>query len=320
MTTNSDGTFYLQNRKNIELSDNINKRQKNLDDFNLSSDNISSTIVGIEGFNNKMTGLMEDGPVAEKNMDDFEELQRLQLIYNRHLQAYNQAVKTLIENSQGYISASNRNNNRFANTFLKDPNGAVGYVTDRGVWKHLPNPTMANSMQGKNGCPMDWANAPTIGPDAGESYSIADAPEGEIVKTGDASLIKGTSTISTQSCRTPGQNMYVINPSETKNRRFVQCSQAPGAYQSDLGSTSINTCAKRAQDMGSNVFQMGQNDGGGKGACYVGGGGNTRNANDCPNVPGVGRMGKVKPGIQTRRRRGWWSWRWIYTWIPGFNT
>jgi hypothetical protein len=299
MTTNSDGKIYLQNRKNIELSDNINKKQKNLDGFNLSDDNISSTIVGIEGFNNKMTGLMEDGPVAEKNMDDFEELKQLQLIFNRQLQAYNQSVKTLAENSQGYISASNRNNNQFADTFLRDPTGAIGYVTDRGVWKHLPNPTMANSMQGKNGCPMNWANAPTIGPDAGEPYSIANAPEGENIKTGGASLIRGTATISNQSCRTAGQNMYVTNPTETKNRRFVQCSQAPGSYQSDLGSTTINACAKRAEDMGSNVFQMGKNNGGGRGACYIGGGGRTRNANDCPDIHGVGRMGKEKPGLTT---------------------
>jgi hypothetical protein len=321
----NSGNFYIQNRKNMEIVE--EKKKNDLDGFN-SFDSTSSRIegiVGIEGFNNKMTGLMEDGPVVKLNMDDFEELKKLQLIYNRHLQAYNQAVKTLVENSQGYISASNRNNNRFANTFLKDPEGAVGYVTDRGVWKHLPNPTMANSMQGKNGCPMDWANAPTVPAKIGSVYSIVDAPEGEIVKTGGASLIKGTSTISNQSCRTAGQNMYVTNPSETKNRRFVQCSQAPGSYQSDLGSTTINACAKRAEDMGSNVFQMGKNNGGGqqgRGACYIGGGGRTRGTNDCPDVPGVGRMGKEKPGRHTRRkqRRRWWSWRWIYTWIPGFNT
>lgn len=316
----NSGNFYIQNRKNMEI---VEEKKKNDLDGSNSFDSTSSRIegiVGIEGFNNKMTGLMEDGPVVKLNMDDFEELKKLQLIYNRQLQAYNQAVKTLAENSQGYISASNRNNNQFANTFLKDPNGAVGYVTDRGVWKHLPNPRMANSMQGKNGCPMDWANAPTIGPDSGEPYSIANAPEGEIVKTGGASLIRGTATISNQSCRTAGQNMYVTNPSETKNRRFVQCSQAPGSYQGDLGSTTINACAKRAEDMGSNVFQMGKNNGGGRGACYIGGGGRTRGTNDCPNVPGVGRMGKEKPGRRTRRRRGWWSWRWIYTWIPGFNT
>tara|TARA_B110000037_G_scaffold221755_1_gene293864 strand:- start:37 stop:1770 length:1734 start_codon:yes stop_codon:yes gene_type:complete len=316
----NSGNFYIQNRKNMEI---VEEKKKNDLDGSNSFDSTSSRIegiVGIEGFNNKMTGLMEDGPVAEKNLDDFEELKKLQLIYNRRLQAYNQAVKTLAENSQGYISASNRNNNQFANTFLRDPTGAVGYVTDRGVWKGMPNPTMANSMQGKNGCPMNWGNAPTVPAKVGSVYSIANAPEGEIVKTGGASLIKGTSTISNQSCRTAGQNMYVTNPSETKNRRFVQCSQAPGSYQGDLGSTTINACAKRAEDMGSNVFQMGKNNGGGRGACYIGGGGRTRGTNDCPNVPGVGRMGKVKPGRHTRRRRGWWSWRWIYTWIPGFNT
>ena len=99
MTTmnNYDGEIYLQNREKIKIANKEEKKQKqkqkqkHLDSFTLSHDNISSTIVGIEGFNNKMTGLMEDGPVAEKNMDDFEELEKLQLIYNRQLQAYNQS-------------------------------------------------------------------------------------------------------------------------------------------------------------------------------------------------------------------------------------
>ena len=35
-------------------------------------------------------------------------------------------------------------------------------------------------MQGKNGCPLNWANAQTIKPDDGQS-SIADAPEGKMI-------------------------------------------------------------------------------------------------------------------------------------------
>ena len=48
--------------------------------------------------------------------------------------------------------------------------------------------------------------------------------------------------------------------------------------------------------MGSNVFQLGPNDGWLNGNCYVGGGGNPLNAQLCPNVPGVGQMGVVQPG------------------------
>jgi hypothetical protein len=254
------------------------------------------------------------GPVAEKNISDFDELKELQTIYNRQLQEYNQALKDLIENSKGYMSASNRNNNKFANTYLKDAGGAVGYVTDRGVWKHLPNPSMGDSMQGKNGCPINWANAPIIKVDAGQSSSIANASEGEIIKMGGESLIKGTSTIMNQSCNSSGQNLYITNPGRTANRRFIECSQNPGSYQSDLGNTTLEACAKRAEDMGSNVFQMGQNVGGGLGACYINGGGNVRNAGDCP-----GQMGKVKQGHWGNTGGSHW-WNWNFGWIPGYKT
>jgi len=146
------------------------------------------------------------GPVATRNMSDFDELKELQTTYNRQLQAYNQAVKDLIENSRGYISASNRNNNRFANTYLKDhTSGATGYVTDRGVWKHLPNPQMGNSMQGKNSCPANWSSAQSAKVDDGQTASIFNASEGEIIKMGGVSIVKGSPTIANQSCSSAGQ-------------------------------------------------------------------------------------------------------------------
>ena len=77
------------------------------------------------------------GPVVEKNLDDFNELKDLQLQFNRELQEYNQAVKDLIENSRDYISASNKSNNEFANKYIRETNGSVGFVTGRGVWKPI---------------------------------------------------------------------------------------------------------------------------------------------------------------------------------------
>ena len=258
------------------------------------------------------------GPVAEKNISDFDELNELQTTYNRQLQEYNQAVKDLIENSRGYVAASNRNNNRFANMYLKDQtSGETGYVTDRGVWKHLPNPQMGNSMQGKNSCPANWSSAQSAKVDDGQTASIFNASEGEIIKMGGVSIVKGSPTIANQSCSSAGQNVYITNPSNTSNRRYVECSQSPGSYQSDLGSTTAEICAKRAEDMGSNVFQLGPNNGGGRGNCYINGGGAPLSDQLCPNVPGAGKMGVAYPGRWERTGRSWW--RWNYRWIPGYN-
>ena len=331
MVTESEnvGRFYIQNRKNTE----IKYQNKNKNSLVNDADNtrgsinrmkedmtqLSSGITGIEGFKGGLNEITDDGPVARENMEDFTELKKLQTKFNRHLQEYNKAIQTLAENSKNYITASNSNNNKFANTFIRDPNGAVGYVTQRGVWKWLPNPTMANSMQGKNGCPSGWSNAPTVSADDGQQYSsIWNAPQGETVKTGGATLIRGTSTILNQSCGSAGQNIYITNPSKTTNRQYIQCSQNPGSYQEDLGSTTLEACAKRAEDMGSNVFQLGPNNGNGTGNCYVGGGGSPLSDQLCPNVPGVGNMGVVQPGSWQQTGQSWW-WSWNYSWIPGYN-
>ena len=310
------GKLYVNNKNPLEKNNESSLDKQ--EGFNVMSNNYTSG----GNTNTDSTGNGEHGEISVKNRAEYKELNELQTTYDRQLQAYNQAVKTLIEESRGYITASNRNNNRFANTYLKDAGGAVGYVTDRGVWKHLPNPQMANSMQGKNGCPLNWASAQTIKPADGQS-SIANAPEGKMINIqGGISLVKGTDTILNQSCTSAGQNIYITNPAPTANRKYVQCSQTAGTFQSDLGSTTIDACAKRAEDMGSNVFQLGPNNGGGRGNCYINGGGNQLNAQLCPNVPGTGQMGVVQPGRSVQSSRGgWWSW-WNWsppTWVPGYS-
>jgi hypothetical protein len=242
------------------------------------------------------------GPVIEKNMDDFEVLKELQIKYYKELQLYNQAVKDLVENSRDYVNASNMNNNKFHNKYVRESNGAVGYVTDRGVWKSLSNPTIANSIQGQNGCPSNWrSNSEPITPDEGQEYSIRTAPIGNIIKMDGQELIKGSNMIQNQSCSNAGQNLYVTEPSIPTAPQYLQCSRNVGSYQSDLGTTTFNRCKQRAADEGSNVFSMGPNEGNSKGKCYIGGGGG-RIVKDsiCPVAPGVGRMG----GKVRSRRKG----------------
>ena len=260
------------------------------------------------------------GPVIQKNMDDFRELSELRNIYNRQLQDYNQSIKALLEDSQHFVNASNNSNNKFANSYVRDEaNGAVGYVTSRGVWKWINSPSQGNSIQGKANCPPNWTSYTNTKADSGQLYTIGNAPQGEIVKMNGQDLIKGSGMINNQTCGNAGQNVYVTNPSATTNRQYVNCSKNAGIYQSDLGNNTMEACSRRAADMGSNVFQLGPDEGNGRGKCYIGGGGgNTVKDSICSVVPGVGRMGRNKEG-SFMNIGGKSFWDWDYEWVPGYT-
>lgn len=249
------------------------------------------------------------GPVIEKNMDDFDELKDIQIQYNRELQEYTKAVQNLTDNTKLYIGASNKSNNKYQNTWLKDhDSGSVGYVTNKGVWKLMPNSNIGNSIQGKNGCPINWNQALNVKRDQGEEFSIADAPYNEMVKTGGVPLIKGEPLINNQSCGNAGNNLYIIESKETDNLKYAGCSRTPGQYQSDLGSTTIYSCKQRAADLGSNLFQMGQNTTPTDSPCYVGGNISNNNSSDsnCP-LNGIGnKVGQNIPRKYVKGKR-WWD-------------
>lgn len=307
----NDGNFYVKNRKNLENRKKTNINENNTKEIGtIKDDNLS--LNNIEGFD------IRDGAVKEKNMDDFEELKDLQLEFNRDLQDYNQAVKVMIDNSRQYINASN--DNKYANKYIRESNGAVSYVTERGVYKRLPNPTIADSLQGQNGCPSDWrSNHQAVTLDEGQEYSSNNAPIGNIIKMDGQELIKGSNMIQNQSCNNAGQNVYVTEPSIPTAPQYLQCSKNAGSYQSDLGNTSFNVCKQRAADKGSNVFTMGPNQGNSKGKCYIGGGGN-RIVKDsiCSVAPGVGRMGKTVSGkMENIGGKKWYDFD--YEWVDGYT-
>ena len=281
----NDGNFYIKNRQYKE-----NGMKQDLDKicegFTIASDeDEKKTAIDFK------IPYGNNGPVLEKNMDDFEVLKDLQTKYYKELQLYNQTIKDLVENSRDYVNASNMNNNKFHNKYVRDGK-SVGYVTNRGVWKHLLNPTIANSIQGKNSCPNNWRSTINKKPDEGQEYSIRTAPIGSIIKMDGQELIKGSNMIQNQSCSNAGQNLYVTEPSIPTDPQYLQCSKKYGSYQSDLGVTTFNICKQRAADEGSNVFSMGPNEGNSKGKCYIGGGGSTivKDSN-CSVAPDVGRMG-----------------------------
>lgn len=233
------------------------------------------------------------GPVIEKNMDDFEELKELQLEYFKELQIYNQTMKDLMDNSHHYSTAVSTTNS-LRKTFAKDSvTGEVGYVTNRGVWKQVPDQKAKDLMNGRASCPNNVNSAKEIKALDGQAYSIGNAPVGEIINYGNNNqLIKGTPTIYGnkipgslitvgQTCDYAGENIYVTKPNSTHDLNYSGCFTQPGKYQSDLGSTNpaslnFSACRQRAADLGSNDFALG-----GDGRCYVGSNNNSTSNKHC---------------------------------------
>ena len=247
------------------------------------------------------------GPVLEKNMDDFDELRELRLEYNRMLQSFDQSWKILIEDSDRYIKASNKNNNDFANSYVRDKSsGAVGYVTSRGVWKWISNPTQGDSIQGRGECPGNWRGYKDTTADTGQLYSISSAPEGEIIKMDGQELIKGSNMLDSQTCGYAGKNVYVTKPATPSNPQYEGCVTGnPGEYQSDLGNASVAQCRQRAADKGSNVYMFGKQDGStGTAPCYVGGsaGGIVNDTTYCYSTGKDPRFGGEIPGYTTKHK------------------
>lgn len=171
-------------------------------------------------FNTKTCG----GPVVEKNLEDFEELQELQTQYNRQLQLYNQAIQERLDNSRKYINISNTFNNKYANKYVRDKsNGQLGYVTKRGVYKAIPsaNAKIADGIAGKKGCPASWRGTANridyIQPRGEKKISHSSIPVGQVVKINGVQLIKGTNMTAFESCDKAGNDIFITEKQELYN-------------------------------------------------------------------------------------------------------
>jgi hypothetical protein len=81
-------------------------------------------------------------------------------------------------------------------------NGAIGYVTNMGNYKWIPNMDIYNNNSGKNGCPSSYKDVPGVS--NAQDYNT----KGALLQTR-PSLLVGTPMLLGQSCGNEGQNVYV---------------------------------------------------------------------------------------------------------------
>jgi len=232
-----------------------------------ANQNMDSNLELIEGF----SGMIGATDANAKNSQDLAKLKQLEDTFNKKLSTYVTAQKVLNDKIQTYMKASSFDNKKYFNQNAKFSN-AIGYVTDKGVWKHYPNPDNYTNTKGKNGCP---AGNPITMQNSGTTL-----PTSMFAMTNPPNLMFGTKMKSGQACGNEGKNIYVTqlySPGDVE-AKYEGCynaslDQQGLVFQSDIGHKStIAQCAMRASDMGLDGFALGKG-GEGKAKCYVATGG-----------------------------------------------
>ena len=256
-------------RSNLNLISNSNgyspgetlKGQRSLK--KAANQNMDSNLELIEGF----SGMIGATDANAKNSQDLAKLKRLENTFNKKLSTYVTAQKILNDKIQTYLKASSSDNEKYFNQNSSFSNGGIGYVTDKGVWKHYPSMDNYTNTKGKNGCPtgtpiamLHTQTLPT------SRFSMGNPPN----------LMFGTNMKKGQACGNEGKNVYVtqmVAPGDV-DAKYDGCYNTSLdtqglVYQSDIKSKStIDRCALRASDMGLDGFALGKG-GEGSSKCYM---------------------------------------------------
>ena len=236
-------------------------------------DNISRNITNVLDdtimFNSGIESFESDIPKHIKDEQEAREKEMTIMLddRNRKLSDYSNKHKNLLEKTVSFVDATAKNN-RYSGSNIRFTNGTIGYVTQKGYFKHYPSWNIFKSTSGKNGCPTNW-----------EQLDIYFRPEyykeGSVIPT-DPPLIVGAPMTTAQPCGKEGRNIQVttIAPKSSPFSYRGCYEAAPKStqmeFQSDLGSkTTFSNCKTRAHDRGYNVFAM--RDGSDSGSkCYIG--------------------------------------------------
>lgn len=149
-----------------------------------------------------------------------ENLTKLQQEYNKTLQEYNDLTNQI---SQDYTGYTNRisSSNPYLNKYIRFPTGQICYVTNQGIIKYIPDPSILTSISGSNGCPstssssyvdvnIPWSN----------DYNI---PGTQVPTT--PPLIMGSPMVMNESCGNEGTNVFVNTMLSNPNASYVGCYQ-----------------------------------------------------------------------------------------------
>ncbi len=259
-------TYFLHKDNDKILDDNYSKLFLN----NISK-NINNILDDTIIFNNDIEGFDTIVPkdILDNQIKRDKEMKQIINDRNKMISDNSSKQKSLLDKAVYFINATNERN-KYSGKNIRFKNGNVGYVTQKGYYKHYPNLKTFNNTAGKNGCPKIISEELDI-----PFYDVYE--EGKIIHT-DPELIVGTPMQNGQTCGKEGKTVQVTSlESDNSPFTYVGCYKSNPIhrtkmeYQSDLGNSStFNNCKIRANDRGYNIFGLRGANGHGRQKCYIG--------------------------------------------------
>jgi len=212
----------------------------------------------IEGF----SGAFGPSKVLTTNIQEDKETQTIRKQFDKALSAYGKSQKQFMEDTSTYINnaTSSGKSMSLRNNLIRMNNGAIGYVTDKNKYLHVPSPDVLQSIQGKNGCPSSITSVDFVT----DNYNQVGSTLGTRTDIQVANPMQMN-----QSCAPTSVNLQVLGASDpTFNKAdWLGCYKSDNTYfdsQSDLTGISsaddaIQQCHLRSSDIGSSTFYIDTN-------------------------------------------------------------
>ena len=174
--------------------------------------------------------------------------------YDENISKYDDLSLEMQRISNDYIRRTNPNN-LFLNKIIRFNTGQLCYVTNQGVAKYIPNPTILKSISTKNGCPNTTDGYVDINIPWMDDYKI----QGTQLPT-NPPLIMGKNMKLNESCGYQGANVFVNSMiGNDPSQSYVGCYQdsitnptmafiggAPPANGEALGNYDLEQCKNAA--------------------------------------------------------------------------
>lgn len=207
-----------------------------------------------EGF---ATGITPTPKVEAENAKQEALLKAHQKSFNDALKDYAKKQEELRAAAAAYIDMQAKAAAE-GNNLVKLSNGAIGYVTSKGTFKVIKNPTDYASIVGSNGCPTAVKDL------AGDPANF-NSP-GEILNTV-PKLFVGEPMLTGQSCGPAGTNVQVMGASDptTNTSSWDGCRKNVltnfewlDGYETTDPTTAIKNCSTASADLGRSGFLLQQ--------------------------------------------------------------
>lgn len=210
-----------------------------------------------EGF----TGGFGETDANKVNTKQVNKLQQHERTFRQKLSEYSTAKKTLMEDTKHYLTNSNQFKN-VAGKNIRLTDGSIGYVTNRGFFKHYPDMKTFTTAEGVKGCPKGFQNV---------NYSKSNKRFGDMFGSG---LHLGTPMSLNQPCVDTGVNVQVTSLQDPDlvpgNLEGCYRDDLTGKFtiQNDIMNSTVESCKLRAIDMGRSAYAL-KPDTNGKMKCWV---------------------------------------------------